>query len=147
MTDNWPQVDSRYERPRDTEDNQHRWQQALDKALATRKLRLERTGTRNVYDLEGECPRCGHATSQEVWVEVIQDWTEEDAPGPADNFDDLGERRDLGLFPHRRPGHESATINFDCVCDHTHDGGEKGQGCGWGGPLSVNLQVPAGGQS
>lgn len=113
----WPDAEVPYEVPFETDATTERWQQALDAALASGSLRMEPSLHHpDLYTLTGACPRCGHATSQQVEFAIP-----------------------TGAL---RGPEEVARFNYTCVCRGSHVGGPPRDGCGWGGPIAVTAQRP-----
>jgi hypothetical protein len=115
----WPVRDCPYERPLDTPANGTRWQAALDRALTARTLMLEQESG-FTFQLSGACPRCGHDTVQTVTFRVLHGWG-------------------------RKSRTRRHAFNFGCACQGKHAGRPDGvDGCGWGGPLRVEITMPEG---
>lgn len=113
--DGWPNGSVRYE---DDADEPARWQSAIDAALAAGTLHWERTPTSSIFDLVGQCPRCGHDTSQPVYFEYI-----------------------VGVLPTEPT---PAITNIVCDCNVEHQKQPTGKsGCGWALLPSVKLDWPA----
>lgn len=137
MGETWPDRDVDFEDARSTPQNTARWQAAIDEALSDGSLRLAPTGHRNTYDLEGDCPRCGHEwrSPVSVYYEV------KGGPGPGDSFDEDEDP------PHERRalrwdlGGHSGRFNIPCSCSKDHGGGVDA-GCGWSRDISVTVSRP-----
>ena len=110
----WPDAKATYV---DDANDQPRWQQAIDSALNVGTLHWSPTPTSTIFDLVGQCPRCGHDTSQPVYFKYI-----------------------VGVLP-ATP--EPATTNVVCDCDEDHEDRPDGKtGCGWALLPFVKLAWP-----
>ena len=119
MTETWPDGDVAYEFPVLSEENTKRWQTGIDAKLASGELTITPSGDdpdTTFYDLSGLCPRCNHRGINESFeVEVL-----------------------IGVAT---GGKDEATIDVNCACSDKHEPrAEDKTGCGWGGPLPVNLR-------
>jgi hypothetical protein len=107
--DGWPDQTIDWDYPSDDDANTAAWQTALSEALTAQTLQLTPDGS-TYYELHGDCPRCGHATSQTIPTSVIRGMAE-----ATFNFD-----CDCGRPHNGRP-----------------TSGISSEGCGWGGEIAV----------
>lgn len=116
-TETWPDSSVDYEYPTRTPVRETRWRRAINEALSSGSLRLLPVDSEaDLYNLAGQCPRCGHDMDQSIEFSVI--------------MGTLPERSRFGIF------------NVNCNCTGVHDGrDDKHKGCGWGGPIAVPLYV------
>lgn len=126
MGESWPDPAAEYEFPGGDNDNEQRWQQEVNGALAGGALNLvHRTGA--VYSLRGTCPRCGHRMSQVIDFAIYapKEWT---------------------FGRPSRPG--TLTLDVVCSCPDPHSGRGAGvSGCGWGRGIPVTIEQPPAGPS
>jgi len=117
MSEPWPDPAVEYEYPEQTAANEQRWRSAIEQGLAEGSLTLSRRpSTDDLYDLTGDCPRCGHHVSQPIEFGVI-----------------------LRALPVRE---NDGVFNVQCNCTQPHKGrDDKHKGCGWGGALDVPLST------
>jgi hypothetical protein len=123
----WPDAQAAYQFPGGSQTNQNTWQEAIDEAIGAGKLTLSPWG--DGMNLEGSCPRCGHALSQFLQFKVI-------APSA----------RYFLFRPSKAPARviENSSFNVVCSCQENHAGRPEDQtGCGWGRGLSTNISDPA----
>lgn len=107
---NWPDPNANWQFPTNTVENRSRWQGAIDAALETGSLSIEDGEEPNALWLNGSCPRCNHRLRQRIRYNVMR-------------------RLDSAV-----------KTNVDCSCGEQHEGrAEDMTGCGWGGPLPVEL--------
>ncbi len=114
MTDEaWPDAALPYRYPVAIPDNEEKWASAIDTSLAAGTLVLVQTApSSDVYELTGDCPRCGHQMSQTIEFEVI-----------------------VGVAP---VSGKVGIFNIQRECLETQLGRDDDHaGCGWGGALNV----------
>lgn len=106
----WPNPAAKWEFPAYTDANREKWQRAIDAALVEGSLVLSEGDEPNAIWIEGSCPRCTHGLRQRIRYNVVR------------NLDGI------------------VKTNIDCSCVDSHDGrDDSAVGCGWGGPLPVEL--------
>lgn len=115
--ENWPDPQVGYHYPARTPENEGRWKEAIRKAQADGSLKLIPISDRNdLYDLVGQCPRCGHDISQSIEFDVIR-----------------------GTVPINS---KFGVFNVQCDCAELHVGrSENRKGCGWGGSIPIPIFI------
>jgi hypothetical protein len=117
MSEVWPQPSVPWQYPGDSDEETGRWQDSINHALEAGTLHLEKVSYHR-YELRGACPRCGHPLpSETIATQVI-----------------------VGVEEVSEP--TTARTNIDCNCTGPHTDAPKDRlGCGWGGPIGVDIDL------